>query len=245
MEITERDNMSSIITGCSSGQDANGHGQSNPDFFSGSHEGRSGVGVFEGDILENWTGGLSCPGFLANQCMRNWNASGAPGACSITGNTTSPPAPTGFAGNRHWFDNYHTYGFLTTTDGSTAIELCGYIDHVLVQCVPYNTQNICSAPAGNNQSGCYGQRDEFTWWWGQGGYPAGADAYDWVEGFRVWACPQWNAGGDAHISNPGINTCYGTIITGENAIKGDQKKMLATASPQLRQRLTQLMGIAQ
>jgi hypothetical protein len=153
-------------------------------------------------------------------------------------------------GNPHFFDSFHTYGFLTTTDGSTAIETCGYIDHVLIACSPMRNaspSDWCTTPAGTvNQAGCFGQKDILAMIVGDdGGAPIG-DVHVWLESIRVWSCPAWNTGsGGPKISVPGTNTCYGTIISSENAVKGDQKKLFAEAAPRQRQQLAELKGIAQ
>jgi hypothetical protein len=210
IEFTYRDNTASNNTTCADPATA--------DLFTGSHEGGDPTvktNTLELDILENWTGGVNCDPFQGlGNTVHNWflypNQEAAASWHNNYGNM-----PPGMNENPHWFDNYHTYGSLTTTDGRDMYH-CGYIDHVLVGC--YQTPgltagHLCNQPPGtNNQSACYGQRSELWWWWGDQHNPPAFDQHYWVEGWRVWSCPAWNAT-DPKISNPGVNTCYGTVIT--------------------------------
>jgi hypothetical protein len=119
--------------------------------------------------------------------------------------------------------SYHTYGMLTTTDGAN-IETCGYIDHQLVYCIPMPGLNRECASSLSSQSGCFGQRDILLWWIGSNasGGPIAGDVKAWVKSWRVWSCPSWNAG-SAIITNAN-NKCFGTIISSESNVKGNQTK---------------------
>jgi hypothetical protein len=145
--------------------------------------------------------------------------------------------------NANWFDNYHTYGLMTTTSGSWPMESCSYVDHVLMNCIqfPGGPAWLCSnsgndgnsAPAASNGSGCYGQRNEIYWQVGSYGDQMAGDVHVYVQSIRMWSCPAWNAGGKPNVSVPGINTCYGTVIAGENLKNGPKQKMWVSTQPQL------------
>jgi hypothetical protein len=238
IEYTIRDNLSSHQN-CGSNQ--------NSDWWNGVHESQSGVGVFERDVIENYGPGMPgvCQNWTGFSALHNWNVGGqgsliwgALGGCpqAIANKCTDPT----------WFNHYHTYGMLTTTDGSTGISNCGYVDHIFMGCAQFNGDHFCLA-GSPNQAGCYGEREQLTMIVGsdgQGcntvadctanprnntGVPPG-DIHVYIESIRVWSCPAWNAGGDPRISNPGVNTCYSNIFSGENASKVPPKTMLADAT---------------
>jgi hypothetical protein len=227
MEITVRDNISALENpnGCNSSAEEG--------IFVTTHEAVAGTGFNEYDILEHWNGGTpgTCASFLIDAGLHNWNSGNKYAGCLWDGYSggggcnPSGVLPPGMQGNNNWTDSYHTYGILTTTDGSATLEACGYIDHHLASCqqFPGGAANQCSlggpGTIGNsNGSGCYGQRNILDLTVGSYGPQMVADEHDYIETIRVWSCPAWNAGGNPHISNPGVNTCYGSVITGENAV---------------------------
>jgi hypothetical protein len=202
-QVTYRDNLNTFSDGCA-------YGNFNAELWS--HEAQSGTGVNEFDFFENNT--APQPGICNDMAIHNWN----------TGGTGSGIDPVNVAPG--FTNSYHTFGLLTTVNGS-AIESCGYVDHVLQGCFgPANLSAECTAPNPPiNQSGCFGQRDYALLWIGiLLGPNTQQDLHAWVQSISVWSCPSWNAT-DPKISNPPTNTCYGALITGENAPSGEIRKL--------------------
>jgi hypothetical protein len=211
------------------------------DFFEWSHEGGGGSSaVNEFDLIENWDAGTNCSPWNYGGAFHNWN-DGSSGPmwgynwCKGMSNpggspNTCPPALT--AG--HPTSSYHSYGMLITVQSGNNIYACGYVDDVLINCggIP-NPQNECTGNGGAggtpalNQSGCWGQRSIALLWVGSiNGQNLNRDIHAYIQSWQAWSCPSWNAG-SATISNPPTNTCYGPLITGENAPKGEKDKLLA------------------
>jgi hypothetical protein len=231
-EFTVRDDLSSIVimnagNGCWSG--------GNSDWWDGSHGfSGGGTGTFELDVFENTSAldGGGCGGFN----LHDWHSDGSQSGGTVWGNRSGPGnLPTGMNGNQHWFDKFHTYGNLTTTNGTNAIESCGYVDHALVNCVsmPGSPSDWCGQGSGNasiNGDQCFGQKIVLVMIVGDDDGQAYGDVHAWLQSIRVWSCPAWNSGTGSvggKISQSGVNTCYGTVITSENAVKGPQEKMFA------------------
>jgi hypothetical protein len=214
IEFTYRDNIYDNHTPCD--------GVNSVAFVAWSHEGAAGVSsVNEFDLIENWGSGVNCQSQVTGESLHNFNGDGSGG---VPGGRVWDFSGLGNFGRWGYgsTDSYHTYGMLTTTDGTT-IEVCGYIDHALVNCAPFpRVDRECVDSL--NQSGCFGQKNILYLWVGSnnGQRPHG-DIKAWVQSWRVWSCPSWNAT-DPKISNPPTNTCYGKIITSQNAAKGDQTK---------------------
>jgi len=171
------------------------------------------TGVFEFDSFEAWAPN-SIGHSTFDMAMHEWGSGGGPYVI----NSTYPSPDT---------TKYHTYGLLTTTDGSTVIEGCGYIDHVLQGC-----SNITSPFLNNNppNSGNFGQRNIFGFWtglyYGFSGGPGSCVQYiqgdgslgpgpqycpnpgihTWIKSIDVWSCADWNG-----TDYPG-NTCIGPVI---------------------------------
>jgi hypothetical protein len=231
IEITYRDNINDVRMVCD--------GIDSTAFWTWSHEGGQGAdGVIEYDDIENFRGGVGCSNQNSDSAVHNWNGAtqNANAVWTYTMNSNSSPtcchtgnfANTGWLGNDFPTDAYHTYGLLTTTDG-TNIETCGYIDHNLVNCIPMPALNEVCAGTGIisplSQSGCFGQRDILLWWVGAnaGSNALHADTKAWVKSWRVWSCPSWNAG--SSIITNASNKCFGTIISSEKTVKGNETKL--------------------
>jgi hypothetical protein len=214
VEITYRDNTATVPTTCVN--------QGTFDFFSGSHEMQSGntqnnSGEFEEDFFENYTGGNGCQQWQMSENLHDWfwNPTPATSVWNSGGSGITWPPETNGGTNAAFWNNYHTIGELTTTDGAN-IEVCGYIDHQLLRCTPFPNggHGYCTYGTEVNQSGCVGQKSELWFWWGDLGPDSGVDINAWVEGWRVWSCPAWNTGTSGpKASVAGVNTCYGTVKT--------------------------------
>jgi hypothetical protein len=231
IEITYRDNINDVHTVCD--------GIDSTAWWTWSHEGGAGAdSVIEYDVVENFRAGINCSAQNTDSAVHNWNGDGngnsqvSNAVWVYTMNANSPPdcchtgnfANTGFLANNTPTDNYHTFGLLTTTDG-TNVESCGYIDHNLVNCIPMPGLSRLCAESFSSQSGCFGQRDILLWWVGAnaGSNALHADVKAWVKSWRVWSCPSWNAG--SAIITTSNNKCFGAIISSEKAVKGNETKL--------------------
>jgi hypothetical protein len=251
MEITYRDNIDNIHSTCS--------GSDVTDFWASSHEGGAPSGVNEYDVIENWRSGVNCQFQVTSSVLHNWNGDGVGGA-QIAGGVWDYP---GLGNFNSWgsvdlsgvgpTSIYHTYGMLTTTNGSNNMVSCGYIDHILVNCAQFPGLKQECTRTTVNQSGCWGQRQYPILWVGSAnGQPMAGPVQAWVRSWRAWSCPAWNAT-DPKIANVGVNTCYGPIISADNASAGDaaafaempdaqRKYILAKMAPAFRARWKE-MGV--
>jgi hypothetical protein len=100
---------------------------------------------------------------------------------------------TGYAaGNYSSFvsSDMHTYGTLQTTDGSSYIQQCGFLDGVLAPApVPgqgYGFNNNCGEMDISHETFLYTQPHYLTFWGGTGSGPT-TDQY--IEFIAVWTCP--------------------------------------------------------
>jgi hypothetical protein len=217
LEITYRDNMDDIHSGC--------NGADSTAFWTWAHEcGANADACLEKDVIENWRSGTTCQYQVTDSALHNWNGDGA-GNAQTANSVWDYPHKGNFSmwgsvdsAGHGPTDVYHTYGLLTTTDGATNIVSCGYIDHVLVNCQQWPGINRMCSYTGtpnigpNSQSGCWGERDVLLWWVGSnGGGQIAGDNIAWVKSWRVWSCPNWNTG-SALISNSD-NRCFGPVVT--------------------------------
>ena len=215
------------------------------DFFEWSHEGGAGsTAVNEFDLIENWDAGSGCSPWNYGGAIHNWNNGTAgpmwgynwclgmtwpPGS---TANTCPGYLTSGNGGKPT--SVYHSYGMLITVQSGNNISACGYVDDVLINCggMIY-PETECTGTGGSggtaalNQSGCWGQRSIALLWVGSiNGQNLNRDIHAYIQSWQAWSCPSWNAG-SATISNPGVNTCYGPLISSENAPRGEKDRLLA------------------
>jgi hypothetical protein len=229
IEITTRDNIDSLANPNSRppGLCDNSAAQN---LATSTHESVQGTGFNEKDIFEHWNAGDNlgqCVPYNADAALHNWNSGNrfANGLWDMATGDFGATLPPGMSRNPTWWVNYHTYGILTTTNGGWPLESCAYIDHLLVNCEQFpggqawqcsltgSDGNVAKSPGNANGSGCYGERDFVYWILGSFGPQMAGDLHAYIQSFRVWSCPAWNAGGKPNVSVPGTNTCSGTLIT--------------------------------
>jgi hypothetical protein len=224
MQITFRDNQEENPTACD--------GIGVVDFYQWSHEGGGGSSaVNEFDLIENWDAGVNCSPWNYGGAFHNWNDGSSGPMWGY--NYCIGSCPSFLTGDK-FTSSYHTYGMLTTVQSGNNIASCGYVDGILINCgtIP-SAQLECTGTGGAggtaalNQSGCWGQRSIAILWVGSanGGWLS-HDIHAYIQSWQVWSCPSWNAG-SATMSNPPTNTCYGSLITSENAPKGEKDTLLA------------------
>ena len=215
MEITYRDDIETKPGYC--------NGVDSTAFFAWSHEGGSGSSaVNEWDVVENWLAGIGCAPVDNDGAYHNWNT-GRSGPLWGWSYCEGPCPPS--VNTPGTMSKIHTFGLLITTDATIPrTDFCSYVDHVRINCGSYlypNNGDVgaqcvgTGGPGGTpalNQSGCWGQRDIAIFWVGvNGSGNLSKDVNAWVQSFRVWSCPAWNAQ-DAEMSIPGVNTCYGKLV---------------------------------
>ena len=140
--------------------------------------------VLERDVMENW-------GDYADQGpFHDWYAGG------VSNGIWAGTFPEGV---------YHTFGLLTTSDGSSDIKVCAYRDHALLGCTsPPGAIAACGSTADNGGSYC--QRSVPSIWSGKwsatGTAPFQLDSY--FKSIQVWSCVDWRRGS----TGPNPN-CFG------------------------------------
>jgi hypothetical protein len=244
-QITYRDDLYVNHTPCD--------GINNTAFWMSSHEGGAGhAPPNEFDVIENWGGGVNCQSQVTDEALHNWN--GDPGGFVPASSVWNFHSIGNWAGTTWSYaatNGYHTYGMLTTTNGSDNMEVCGYIDDFLLNCTQFpgitdecRNDKTGAALPNINGSGCWGQKNYPIVWVGSAGGPAPHNTVNaWIKSWQVWSCPAWNVG-DPRISTA-ANSCYGSIISSENAIKGarerfasleprEQRYLLSKMSPRVR-----------
>jgi hypothetical protein len=136
-------------------------------------------------------------GGYANDGSPNW--AGGSGPPSITGWTSYAPNNANIPGG--WSPTaYHKYGFLETSDGSSDIRICWFIDDVLQSCL--------SVPSV--QSFEFVQRHflVMTVYGTDGsGKPQGVDRLFDTKYIRIWSCPSWSS-----TNGSSSGTCNGTTL---------------------------------
>jgi hypothetical protein len=86
---------------------------------------------------------------------------------------------------------YHTYAMRITSDGSTQMSACSYVDGTLIACA--NPQAVRAE---------FNQRNFIIVWNGAGGQPVTQKTDMYVKSVRVWSCANWKT-----------TMCNGTVLT--------------------------------
>jgi hypothetical protein len=159
----------------------------------------------EFDNIENW-------GNYANgSAIHNWpiggNCSASPSQCTSAWAGTST----------NFFDvtKYHVFGMLKTTNGTSDIKTCAYIDHVLKGCQSIPADSVAACGTQLDNSGTYCQRDALAVWSDSfNNYPIGSGVLPvqlnyWIESIQVWSCADWQRGStgpNPHCTGPTLVT---------------------------------------
>jgi hypothetical protein len=145
----------------------------------GTASARGGSGPIEWDFVETY--GLNFGQYDAG--IHNWgNNAGLPYLWQGTSSLPSGYDPT----------QYHTYAGRLTSDGSTLMSACSYVDNTLIACVnpqaagaEFNQRNFLIVNNGMSNATATLQTDMY------------------VKSIRVWSCANWQT-----------TMCNGTVLTG-------------------------------
>jgi hypothetical protein len=116
-----------------------------------------------------------------DSAVHNWGAGGA--GPSIWFGTAPPHPPSGWDATQ-----YHTYGYRVTSDGSTAIYMCAYIDNIAQGCTSVNNATGTQITSGQTNYLLMGPNTASG---------SGNQVTMFVENVHIWSCASWQGGAAA------------------------------------------------
>jgi hypothetical protein len=210
IEYVSRDNIADVLV--------NSVGQANADFFLWGAQGwiQGSSPVLEDDIHETFKD----PGWsVYGGGMFNWFAGGDHGNVNygtiFVTNTLPPSFKT---------SDYHKYAMLITTDGSSSIYRCSWVDDVFWACSE-GVPPYAAVGAQPDNIGSVAQRNVIAIWSGNlnnqdntscpgtATWCINSDIHHWIKSVKVYTCADWRRGSTGQ--NP---TCKGgsTLTTGQD-----------------------------